>query len=258
VCAKYTGGAEMKLNIIVFDGNPDHLAYLKQTISEYDTTQKFEVLTYSDPFQLDRDLKTISVDVAILDLSIGEANGIQLAQNIKLLNSEASIVFVAGQASFSVGAFEIRAIHYLVKPVMTYKIHAILDQVIASRTGEKTTKEMPRSFTVETRKRYVRLDYDQILYFEKDQRKVIVHTENSSYDFYGTFKEIRELLDMEGSFVQCHQGFIVNIHKVLELSHEGVRIEGNQMVPVSRRFYNVVEGIFDRLSISAQKRDSDD
>jgi len=247
----------MKLNIIVFDGSPDHLAYLKQTISEYDTTESFEVQTYSDPFQLDRDLKSIPVDIAFLDLSMDEANGIQLAQNIKGLNSEASIVFVAGQASFSVGAFEIHAIHYLVKPVMTYKIHAILDQVIASRMGRNTTKEMPHSFTVETRKRYVRLDYDQILYFEKDQRKVIVHTANSSYDFYGTFKEIREMLDMKAAFIQCHQGFIVNIHKVMELSHEGVQIEGNRTIPVSRRFYNAVEGIFDRRSITTQKRDGD-
>ena len=75
---------------------------------------------------------------------------------------------------------------------------------------------------------------------------MIIHTAMGSWDFYGTFKEVRELLDMDGAFVQCHQGYIVNIQRPVVLEHDSLKLADGAWVPVSRRYRSQLEAALER------------
>lgn len=71
-------------------------------------------------------------------------------------------------------------------------------------------------------------------------RKVKVHTKKASYEYYGTISELIEKLDMN-VFIQCHQGYIVNINKIKELKSDRISFhESNLEVPVSRKYKPIV------------------
>lgn len=236
----------MKRSVIICDENPMHLSYLCQTVAAYDSRNNFEIQSFSDGVALDRTLDDLQIDIAFIDVSMTGTHYIHLCKHIREKNSEAMIVLVTESNSFDIGAYELRASYYLVKPVMAYKIQAILDEICDDKDMNDSSSMKLKWFSIETKKRTIRVAFEDISYIEKDQRKVVVHTQVGSWDFYGTFKEVRALLDMDKMFVQCHQGYIVNINWVAVLESSGLKLTDDSWVPMSRRFKSLVEEAIDK------------
>lgn len=235
----------MGQNVVICDENTVHLSYLSQLIADYDSGNRFQVLPFTEGVALDRELERLRVDIAILDMSMSGVHTVQLVQRIREFCPEARILLMTEGTSFEVAAFELRAAHYLVKPVMAFKLQAILDELSGAAEPAREAVHS-RWLSIETRKRIVRVAFEEIAYLEKDQRKVIVHTQSGDWDFYGTFKEVRGLLDMETTFVQCHQGYIVNIQRPVVLDAEGLKLGDGSWVPVSRRYRPQLEAALER------------
>lgn len=66
------------------------------------------------------------VDVAFLDVQLGETDGISLALRLKEINPRTNIVFVTGYSDYMGNAFSIHASGYLVKPV---RVRDIVDEL---------------------------------------------------------------------------------------------------------------------------------
>lgn len=236
----------MKQSVVIFDENTMHLAYLKQTIEACDSKGIFDISVFSEGVQLDRSLDSLHVDIAFIDMSMTGTNSVHLGRRIRERFPEAKIILVTESNSFELSAYELRASHYLVKPVMAHKIQAILDELLGMLEAQEDTTVKLKWFSIETKKRTIRVAFEDILFFEKDQRKVVVHTQAGTWDFYGTFKEIKELLDLGRVFVQCHQGYIVNIHRVAVIESDELKLDDGRWIPVSRRFRPAVEGAFEK------------
>ncbi|WP_082189992.1 response regulator [Candidatus Stoquefichus sp. SB1] len=79
-------------------------------------------------------IKTTSIDIAFLDIEIGEKNGIVLAKEMKDLQTDIHIIFVTAYAKYAMDAFAVHANGYLLKPVQKEDIQRELTfayQVIA-------------------------------------------------------------------------------------------------------------------------------
>lgn len=232
----------MKQSVIVCDDNSTHRSYLKQIIEAYDAEHVFDLHIFSDGALLDKAIDSMPIDIAFLDVAMSGAHGIYLGRRIREKNPKATIILITSSETFELGAYELRASHYLVKPVMAHKIQSILDDAGTA----KETPLTPAWFSIQTKKRSVRILCEEIRYIEKEQRKVVVHTAADAWDFYGTFKDVRGHLDMETVFIQCHQGFIVNSQRVSVLESDGLRLNDGTWIPVSRRFRPLMEAAFYR------------
>lgn len=73
--------------------------------------------------------RSTPVDVAFLDVQLGEMDGISLALRLKEINPRTNIVFVTGYSDYMGNAFSIHASGYLVKPVRVGDIVAELDNL---------------------------------------------------------------------------------------------------------------------------------
>ncbi len=62
------------------------------------------------------------VDVAFLDIELGSMNGLVLAKSLKDLSPEIHIIFVTSHEKYAVGAFQLHATGYLMKPVSVQDI----------------------------------------------------------------------------------------------------------------------------------------
>ena len=67
-----------------------------------------------------------AVDVMLLDIRMPKMDGIELARHLGRLESSPAIVFVTAFDSYAVQAFELNAIDYLVKPVSSAQLWAVL------------------------------------------------------------------------------------------------------------------------------------
>ena len=72
-------------------------------------------------------LRQETIDIAFLDIMIGNMTGVDLAKHIKAAYPHCDIVFCTGYSEYAPQAFELGASDYLMKPVTSEKIeHALL------------------------------------------------------------------------------------------------------------------------------------
>lgn len=69
------------------------------------------------------------VDIAFLDIEMGEYNGIELAKKCKDIAPYLNIIFVTGYSEYMIDAFRLHASGYLVKPVRSADLKAELDNL---------------------------------------------------------------------------------------------------------------------------------
>lgn len=88
-------------------------------------------------------------------------------------------------------------------------------------------------FVVVTRGTIEKVQFDDILYFESEGRKIHIHTRKGTISFNGSIEKIRDKLD--GRFLSCHGSYEVNISKVKKFDGTSIEIEGGHVLPVSKR-----------------------
>lgn len=100
----------------------------------------------------------------------------------------------------------------------------------------KTYRDINKTFSIRTKQEIVCLKYQDIYYFERRRKKIYALTRIGNYEFIDTLKSIMERID-ENKFLRCHQGFIVNIDKILSISNKEIMLcDTGQAIPISRKY----------------------
>ncbi|MFQ8637887.1 MAG: response regulator [Acutalibacteraceae bacterium] len=76
-----------------------------------------EIFSYTWPDDALAAVKQQPVDVAFLDIEMGDMTGLELAARLKKVQSDIHIIFVTGYDKYAVDAFALHATGYLLKPV---------------------------------------------------------------------------------------------------------------------------------------------
>ena len=88
-----------------------------------------EVCAFSTSDEVINALKDDPVDIAFLDIELGDINGIELAKKIKAVYPFCNIVFCTGYRTHAIEAFGLGACDYLVKPINEEKLRHSLSQL---------------------------------------------------------------------------------------------------------------------------------
>ena len=95
-------------------------------------------------------------DILLLDIEMGQMDGVQLAKQLRQKNETIQIVFVTGYSDYISEGYEVAALHYLMKPVREEKFFSVLD-----RAADKLCKN-ERTLTLECAGEVVRVPLYQI------------------------------------------------------------------------------------------------
>jgi len=74
-----------------------------------------------------------SVDIAFLDIEIGDDNGLELARGLRFLCADADIVFTTSHTEYAMPAYDVYPLDYMVKPISGKR----LEQTIARRADRQ-------------------------------------------------------------------------------------------------------------------------
>lgn len=165
-------------------------------------------------------------DVLLLDIEMGEMNGVDLAKKVRRENEAVQIVFITGYPDFIAEGYEVSALHYLMKPVSYEKLNAVLHK--AASNLAKTEKRL--SVTYERRTDFVPLS--QILYVEAQKQYVLIHTFDKTYRMKQSFGETIEELDE--FFFKCQRSFCVNLCHITRIKNNSVLLKNGEEIPISR------------------------
>lgn len=169
-----------------------------------------------------------SFDILLLDIEMGDMNGIELARKIRRENHLVQIIFITGYMEYVAEGYDVEALHYLLKPVTEEKLYGVLDRA-AERLKSKE-KELclilPGSVT--------RIALCEIRYLEVRRNYVTIHGAED-YTVKKTLNELEEELD--GSFCRTGRSYIVNLHFVKKITRTQVILKDGREIPLSRNCY---------------------
>ncbi len=172
-------------------------------------------------------------DIFFLDIQMEQQNGIEVARELREYDENAVIIFITGAKEYVFEAFDVAALHYLLKPVDEEKLKEVLDRAVRN-VWKKTDKEKKQLF-IKTRGKNITLNVDDILYLENEMRKIAAHTKMETITFYGVMSEIEKLLGT--GFYRCHRGYLVNMAYVSEYDTDNILLNNGEKVYLSKDRY---------------------
>lgn len=165
-------------------------------------------------------------DILLLDIEMGEMNGVDLAKKVRQGNDRVQIVFLTGYPDFLAQGYEVDALHYLMKPVSCEKLHGVLDKAAANL--ERAEKRL--CVTHDHRTDFVPLS--QVLYVEAQKQYVLIHTFETTYRMKRSLAET--VGELDEFFFQCQRSFCVNLRHVTQVKSGGVLLKNGEEIPISR------------------------
>lgn len=85
-----------------------------------------EVKAFSKVDELLDYVSNNKIDLAFLDIIMGEADGILVAAEIKQIQPACKIIFVSGSRDYALEAFQVYASGYLLKPISHMEVENLL------------------------------------------------------------------------------------------------------------------------------------
>lgn len=166
-------------------------------------------------------------DMYILDIEMSGMDGISVAKEIRSCDSKALIVFLTSYAKYMVDVFEVVTFDFISKPITYERFRRLLDK---ANTYLNVTDQ---SFSFIFRQCRYNLKFDEITYFEKSGRQVLIHTQNTIYKTNMNTGQLWEKLD-KILFATAHSSYIVNLGHVRSVSYSEVEMKDGTKIPISR------------------------
>lgn len=167
-------------------------------------------------------------DMLLLDVEMGEMNGVELAHTIRRENSAVQIVFITGYSDYIAAGYDVAALHYLMKPVDETKLFTVL-----GRAKDMLIRQ-ERRITLSVSGETVRIPLHEVRYVEVCGNYVTVHADKA-YTVKSTLGTIEKQLDE--SFFRTGRSYIINLGFIRRVSKTQVELSDGSLIPLPRRMY---------------------
>ncbi len=120
----------------VVEDETNIINYIKRMIQ---ATGEIEVIgAYGLPEDALADFSDMLPEVVFLDIEMPGMNGVELAKKLRAIKPDLMIVFLTAYAQYAVNAFEVEAVDYLLKPIVTEDLNRVIKRLHKNRAKADT------------------------------------------------------------------------------------------------------------------------
>ena len=163
-------------------------------------------------------------DLLLLDILMGELNGVELARTLRSGGNRTRLVFVTSSREFVLDGYKVEASDYLLKPVDPAELTETLSRLLRrpSAAEFKTPGESA-----------LLIIPDDIRWAEAFDHTTRLHTAGGEHMVLGTLGEAAEKLPKE-KFMRCHRSYLVNLDYVCQVGRTELHLTDGVRIPISR------------------------
>ena len=226
--------SERGLDVLVVDDEGPALADLARQLRALSETA--EVRTAAGGQEALRTLAERPFDAVFLDVRMPGIDGLELARVLRRFETPPAVVFVSAYETGAVGAFELKALDYLMKPVSRRRLTEALSRVRESRAAARPDDVVPLP-TLRGGTRLV--PRESILFLQADGDYVRVICDEERFLMRGRVSDLARRWRGHG-FVQVHRGYVANLRRAVEVRPRlngtaMLAFPGGREIPVARR-----------------------
>ncbi|MEG0014503.1 MAG: LytTR family DNA-binding domain-containing protein [Cellulosilyticaceae bacterium] len=223
------------INIAICEDDEDDRKILKKYIKEVLVKKQLEgildnytIYEYKNAEDMLPSLQTTKYHVVFLDMFMGNMLGIELAQRIRLIDTQTIIIFITSSRDFAVDGYRVRAYHYLIKPINLTRIQEVTHSAI-----DHLMEKECRYFLFPTQDGLCKQDLNEIYYIECTDRKTSIITQSKIFICTYSINALEEKLNQLG-FVRCHRSFIVHLKYVRSFKQGAIFLENGHEIFLSK------------------------
>lgn len=204
-------------------------------------------------------INKLNPDVVFLDVQMPEYNGFELFDFIKNVSFE--VVFVTAYSQYTLNAFEVSAMDYIMKPVEIENLQRAVKKAIQKKNQYNINQRlelMKESISEQSVKRIalplsdglVFVDLCDILFFEADRTYTYVILKNGTKILVSkTMRVFEEILNNRPYFFRPHRSYLININHIRKyVRGESIIVMDNAVnIPISRERKGDFEDILKEL-----------
>lgn len=178
-------------------------------------------------------------DILLLDVEMGQMDGVSLAKTIRKKNETVQIVFITGYSEYISEGYEVSALHYLMKPVKREKLFEVLN-----RATEKIQKN-ERMLILEISGQMIRIPFHEIRFIDVNGNYITIHGK-TDYTVKKTLGDMQKELDER--FFKVGRSCIVNLNIVQRVTKTDCYLSDGSNIPLPRGAYEPLNRAIIKLS----------
>lgn len=133
---------------------------------------------------------------------------------------------------FAVDSYDVKAFHYLLKPLNNDKLFLILDDFF-------NTFYLPEhTITAKTTEGFCKISLADVDYLEAQNKHVLAYLSGGRIvEICEQLSKCKEVFSAESGFYHCHRSYIVNLNHVEQFSKTELTTICHAAIPISRNCY---------------------
>ncbi len=187
------------------------------------TPQELNLLIEEDLFKC---------DILVVDIMYeGEGfDGIELTEKVNEKLPACQVIYLSSVLDFAPKVYETKHCYFVMKENSDIMLPRAMEKAIENL---KNINNDVVEFLSNGHKVYT--SQSEIIYIERDDRVLEIHTLKKNYPCYMSLKKIVSKLG--SSFARCHGGFIVNLDFVSGIDGNEIYLKDGSKIPVGMRFF---------------------
>ncbi len=212
------------LKCVIIDDEQHAIDLLTDYIAELPSLSLYK--TFTNPIlALDSITSEDEIDLIWLDIDMPGISGLDLAKSVR--SKTRKLIFTTAHTQYAVEAFEVRADHYLLKPIKLSKFVAL----VAEMTDALMESQLPASrfFYVkgDEKGKLVRIVMNEIVVVEGLKNYVVIYTGEEKLTTYLTMLEVEQVLLEDRRFMRINKSYIINIDEIKKIAGNTVYMSNN-------------------------------
>ncbi len=193
-----------------------------------------EIITYTSGKELLESDKL--PDILLLDIKMPGIDGMEVAKILRDKDWRKILIFITGEEGQVFNSFDLRAFHFLVKPVADGKLEEVLRSAIKELERMKCLPDRNEKYIdIQSGTAHIRINLMELIYAEVYNRKTIIHTKNKDIEYYGQLSALEKIVGKE--FYRIHRSYLVNMKYIERYDKANLILVNGDTVPIARRGY---------------------
>lgn len=213
------------LKCCILDDEPLAIKLLSGYVAKTPVLQL--TLATTDPFKALATVQSGEVDLILLDIQMPELTGIQF---MKIIDNKCGVILTTAYKDYALQGFEFDVIDYLLKPISFEKFHAAIQKATQRLNTQLPPKEYNHYLFVKSEHRLIKVNFDEIFYFESFRDYITIHTTSDKIMTLQSLRSFEETLPSD-KFLRIHKSHLIAIDKISAIENNRILIN-NTFLPI--------------------------
>lgn len=173
--------------------------------------------------------------ILILDMQMDKLDGIETAEIIRKYHKNEIIIIITSILEYAIEGYSINAFDFILKPIDEIRFNSVIGKAI-----NKIREDTNNVYSIQLRELTKLIKLSDILYFESDMKKVIIHSISETAFNNESISEVERKLCFKG-FIRISRFYLLNMAFIKEIKVDDIKLINGETLRYSSKLQKLIK-----------------